>query len=59
MSRSRRQRLLMKIDQFHRRIENNKAKDLLIKVKKTMTMIGARREKKLKNKVLVLKRNDL
>lgn len=49
----------MKIDQFHRRIENNKAKDLLIKVKKTMTMIGARREKKLKNKVLVLKRNDL
>lgn len=50
----------MKIDQFHRRIENNKAKDLLIKVKKTMMMIASRREKNLKNKVLVLKsRNDL
>ena len=51
----------MKIDQFLRRIENNKAKDLLIKVKKTMMMmIAVRSEKKLKNKVLVLKsRNDL
>ena len=50
----------MKIDQFHRRVENNKAKGLLIKVKKTMMMIALRSEKNLKNKVLVLKsRNDL